>query len=251
MSTRCAISSSPSGSTLARFAPASTPAWMSASISARVIRTSDPSPMRVGMPSIAPSVVSRACRAAAGAWPRLARPPPATRGYRAAPPAVSGGYFGKVDGGAGQTVRRPRTRRRPRAERRHKGARPRGERGLVQGLWGKPSWGGLRLPAKGAIHSLPQRMLRRREAARTRAKRRLPGRYRAGADPGWGRIRALKMAEGRRAGPLWGRPPRRPSGRGSPGAGANQEDRRYQHLALAAGFSETGSVARRTLGATC
>ena len=41
---------------------------------------------------------------------------------------------------------------------------------------------------------------------------------------------------------------RRPLGRGSPGAGANQEeDRRYQHLALAAGFSEMGSVAGGTI----
>ena len=46
--------------------------------------------------------------------------------------------------------------------------------------------------------------------------------------------------------------PRLPSGRGSPGAGANhKEDRRYQLLALAAGFSEMGSVARRTLRALC
>ena len=57
MSTRWAISSAASGSTFARFAPASTPAWISASISARVIRTSAPSPMRVGMRSIGPPSV--------------------------------------------------------------------------------------------------------------------------------------------------------------------------------------------------
>src|SRR5450759_5664672 len=35
------------------------------------------------------------------------------------------------------------------------------------------------------------------------------------------------------------------------GRGEPREDRRYQLLALAAGFSEMGSVARRTLGTLC
>ena len=35
------------------------------------------------------------------------------------------------------------------------------------------------------------------------------------------------------------------------GRGEPEEDRRYQLLVLAAGFSEMGSVAKRTLGALC
>jgi hypothetical protein len=107
------------------------------------------------------------------------------------------------------------------------------------------------LPAKGAINSLPAECcdgVKRRERARSGGWRSVTGQARPLGGDGF---RALKMAEGRRAEPLWGRPPRRPSGRGPPGAGANQEDRRYQHLALAAGFSETGSGARWTLGAPC
>ena len=56
-STRCATASSPSGATFARFTPASTPSATSAAISARVIRTIDPSPMRVGILIVPPCLV--------------------------------------------------------------------------------------------------------------------------------------------------------------------------------------------------
>ena len=246
------MSSSHSGSTLARFTPASTPAWMSASISARVMRTSDPSPMRVGMRSIAPPSVSSmlptagTCRylgrGLTGGVPRLQGPSP----------AVSGGYFGKVDGAAGQGAATARSSRPGRRERHKKGRGPAGNGASYKGFGANPRGGGSSLASERSHSHHPQRLLRRCEAARTREKHRLPVGYRAGAESrGVGWIRALKMAEGRRIVPLLGAAARRPSGRGSPGAGANQEDRRYQHLPLAAGFSETGSVARRTLWSMC
>ena len=91
--------------------PASTPAATSAAISARVIRTSDPSPMRVGI-LIAPPCVSWCLRP-----PTPGGAPSGRRDSRlqARPPAVSGRYFGKVDGATGQTAAPARRRRRRRA----------------------------------------------------------------------------------------------------------------------------------------
>jgi hypothetical protein len=156
------------------------------------------------------------------------------------------------------------------ATRRLKGSRPRGERGLGQGLWGKPSWWGLRLPAIGATMMFPRPCcagVKWREAVRScglrvvthpgtgrtagLASAACPGEVRpARIPPGWGRIRAWKwprVGEPSRFG--GGRPPAlRPwfaRGRGEPMKIGGTSTR------LAAGFSETGSVARRTLEAKC
>ena len=126
-----------------------------------------------------------------------------------------------------------------------KGRGPAGNGASNKGFGANPrGGGGLRLPAKGATHHHPQGMLRRREAARTHAKEGLPARYRAGADPVVGLD--PRREDGRRPASraAWVRPPRRPSGRGSPGAGANQEDRRYQHLDAGSGLLGDGKRRR-------
>ena len=61
-------------------------------------------------------------------------------------------------------------------------------------------------------------------------------------------IRVVKVAEGRRAEPLLGAAPVGPQAVVRPGPGRTKKIGGTSHLALAAGFSETGSIARRRLG---
>ena len=72
-----------------------------------------------------------------------------------------------------------------------------------------------------AARSLHWRVVRRGQRCRRQPGRHDPYASRRGSC-GVGLDPRLKVAEGRRAGLLWGQPPRRPSDRGSPGAGANQ-----------------------------
>ena len=122
--------------------------------------------------------------AAAAPAATLAASPAATRGYRPAPRLSAADTSAKLTAarakgeGTAADARRRRSRQRRAPA---KGTRPRGERGLEQGLWGKPSWWGVFACQRKEPLTSPQRMLRPREAARTRAKEGLPLGYRGRA----------------------------------------------------------------------
>ena len=238
---------------MARFAAAATPSRMSASISRGSCARAHRRPCVSGWtaPRCPPVRSRHGCPPPdAGrdvTQPRRQRTEPTGDRGR----AVSGGYFGKPRGGAGQSERTARAR--PPAAAPLKSRGPAGNGASSRALMHALVVGGHRLPAKGAIsHHAPGECCDRVKRRVTRAKARLPPVTDAGADPGWaldprlegGRRPASRAALGA------ARPPAlRPwfaRGRGEP-----EEDRRYQHLVLAASFSEMGSVARRTLGALC
>jgi hypothetical protein len=108
------------------------------------------------------------------------------------------------------------------------------------------------LPAKGANHSMPRECCARvkpRVGARTRYCRAVNAKTRI-RGVCWIRV-FERVARGRRAAALGGD---MLAGRETvvhPGPGRTNEDRRYQRLTLAAGFSEMGSGATRTLEAVC
>jgi hypothetical protein len=101
------------------------------------------------------------------------------------------------------------------------------------------------LPAKGATYSMPRvcwDRVKQREPPRRKGYSLFAGqaRTRSGA---W--IRAIKVAEGRRAEPLLGAAPVGPQAVVRPGPGRTKKIGGTSYLALAAGFSETGSIASR------
>src|SRR5665647_2988002 len=103
-------------------------------------RTSAPSPMRVGMECSTALAPCPACRRADGHRGRPSAISP-VRAYTQGNRLSSGDASAKLAASPGQRW----VKRRGGPPRRLKGRGPAGGRDLVQGLWGKPSCGGLSL----------------------------------------------------------------------------------------------------------
>ena len=165
------------------------------SISARVRRTSDPSPMRVGMGCSTRPPACPACRGrrhAPAAGRRSAEP---TRGARACHRRIlRQSWRRRRAAKRGEPARRTRPRL--------KGARPRGERGLVQGLWGKPSGGGSSLASERS-HSESARGCCAGVKAGEPGEAPLPG-LRGARSAGWGGSAPSDCGRRPAGLPLWG-----------------------------------------------